>query len=231
MGQYYKIANIDANEYLNPHAFNDGAKLMEFGSSAYGVLSAMVLMLFASAEARGPWAGSRIVVTGDYADEGRFVPAELADRNLYDYCYDEDGPYTNVSAQAKELGKACLEPMHRFLGGRVNQKLVETLFDDAMVIETADELFALFEVRVKEQLSLSIEEIQRVIRCEGIVSAIAWQHSISYLGIVKDVEGEVQELQVCYRRAADGMDVHKQLTFPAHTQAVREFFEITSVGK
>ena len=31
MGQYYVIANLDKKEFLNPHKFGDGVKLMEFG--------------------------------------------------------------------------------------------------------------------------------------------------------------------------------------------------------
>ncbi len=31
MGQYYYIVNIDKHEYLHPHKFNDGLKLLEAG--------------------------------------------------------------------------------------------------------------------------------------------------------------------------------------------------------
>ena len=39
MGQYYLIANIDKKEYIHPHKFDDGMKLMEFGQSSTTTLS------------------------------------------------------------------------------------------------------------------------------------------------------------------------------------------------
>ena len=85
MGQYYHPVNIDKREYLNPHRFGDGLKLLEFGNSSSGTMTALALLL-ADGNGRGGgdlhtedesivgrWAGDRIVVAGDYADEGRFV--------------------------------------------------------------------------------------------------------------------------------------------------------------
>ena len=83
MGQYYYIANLDKKEYLHPHRCGDGLKLLEFGLSSCGTMSALAILL-ADGNGRGggdlrtenpivgTWAGDRIVVTGDYADEGRF---------------------------------------------------------------------------------------------------------------------------------------------------------------
>jgi len=84
MGQYYRVVNLDKKQFLRPHAFGNGAKLMEFGSSAQGTMTALAVLL-ASGNGRGggdarsdnsligSWAGDRIVITGDYADEGLFV--------------------------------------------------------------------------------------------------------------------------------------------------------------
>lgn len=92
MGQYYKIVNIKKKQYITPHTFGDGAKLMEFSMSANGVLAGLAILL-ADGNGRGggdlhsendivgSWAGDNIVVAGDYADEGKFV--KEADRNLY----------------------------------------------------------------------------------------------------------------------------------------------------
>ncbi len=92
MGQYYKIVNIKKKQYITPHTFGDGAKLMEFSMSASGVLAGLAILL-ADGNGRGggdlhsendivgSWAGDNIVVAGDYADEGKFV--KEADRNLY----------------------------------------------------------------------------------------------------------------------------------------------------
>jgi hypothetical protein len=92
MGQYYKIVNIKKKQYITPHTFGDGAKLMEFSMSASGVLAGLAILL-ADGNGRGggdlhsendivgSWAGDNIVVAGDYADGGKFV--KEADRNLY----------------------------------------------------------------------------------------------------------------------------------------------------
>jgi hypothetical protein len=86
MGQYYKIVNVDKRQFLRPHAFGDGAKLLEWGCSSNGTLTALA-MLLASGNGRGggdlashdplvgSWAGDRVVVAGDYAD-GDFVSDE-----------------------------------------------------------------------------------------------------------------------------------------------------------
>jgi hypothetical protein len=92
MGQYYKIVNIKKKQYISPHTFGDGAKLMEFSMSASGVMAGLSILL-ADGNGRGggdlhsendivgSWAGDNIVIAGDYADEGKFV--KEVDKNLY----------------------------------------------------------------------------------------------------------------------------------------------------
>lgn len=107
MGQYYLIVNPDKKQYLYSHTFGDGLKLLEFGCSAYGMLTGLTLLL-ADGNGRGggdfrlhdelrgaepvdtslvgSWAGDRIVFAGDYADPGRFTTVEgvLAYRAKHD---------------------------------------------------------------------------------------------------------------------------------------------------
>ena len=92
MGQYYRIVNIKKKQYITPHIFGDGSKLMEFSMSRNGVLTGLAILL-ADGNGRGggdlhstnpivgSWAGDNIVITGDYADEGKFVKEQ--DKNLY----------------------------------------------------------------------------------------------------------------------------------------------------
>ena len=113
MGQYYKIVNIKKKQYITPHTFGDGSKLMEFSMSANGVLAGLAILL-ADGNGRGggdlhsendivgSWAGDNIVVAGDYADEGKFV--KEADRNLYNVASNE--------------------------GEDISVKVLEALFDD-----------------------------------------------------------------------------------------------------
>jgi len=87
MGQYYLIANIDKKEYIHPHKFDDGMKLMEFGQSCSGTLTGLTILL-ADGNGRGggdidsddpiigSWAGDRIVITGDYADPRKFLTGQ-----------------------------------------------------------------------------------------------------------------------------------------------------------
>lgn len=79
MGQYYKVVNLDKKEYLHPHKFKDGLKLLEFGCSGSGTMTGLAVLLsdgngrgsgdlHSEKPIIGSWAGDRIVITGDYAD-------------------------------------------------------------------------------------------------------------------------------------------------------------------
>lgn len=96
MGQYYKVVNIDKREYLHPHKFGAGLKLMEFSGQGNSIMQGLAILL-AHANDRGggdlrcsdkgipeeltklvgSWAGDRIVVAGDYDDPWLFVPEDL----------------------------------------------------------------------------------------------------------------------------------------------------------
>jgi hypothetical protein len=98
MGQYYMIANLDKKQYIHPHKFGSGLKLMEF---AYPLFPSMVLsalaVLLAEGNNRGggdlcsdnpiigSWSRDRIVVAGDYADN---EPNQ--DKNIYIKIHDEN---------------------------------------------------------------------------------------------------------------------------------------------
>lgn len=97
MGQYYKIVNLDKKQFIHPHRFDDGLKLCEFGNSRSGTLFALAALL-ADGNGRGggdissdssfigSWAGDRIVIAGDYGDNGKFLPDSVPqdlEMNLY----------------------------------------------------------------------------------------------------------------------------------------------------
>jgi len=95
MGQYYIILNLDKKQYLRPWNFGDGAKLLEFGTSGNGVMLGLAILLSDGNDRGGgdlrvpenapeelnsligSWAGDRIVVSGDYADDGKFLSRQL----------------------------------------------------------------------------------------------------------------------------------------------------------
>jgi hypothetical protein len=98
MGQYYKICNLTKKEVLNAWTFGDGAKLTEFGLSAFGTMSGLAILL-ANGNGNGGgdieedpvtgivgrWAGDKIVIAGDYGDEGKFITTKdvegMSDKN------------------------------------------------------------------------------------------------------------------------------------------------------
>lgn len=48
MGQYHYVLNLDRKEYLHPHRFGDGLKLLEFGSSGEGTMTGLAVLLAVS---------------------------------------------------------------------------------------------------------------------------------------------------------------------------------------
>jgi hypothetical protein len=124
MGQYFKICCLDRAQYLHPHKLGDGLKLWEFCGSGYGTMYALALLLrepiYGTGDPppdpiHGSWAGQRIVVAGDYADSGTFLPpdADKSDVNLYIHAEDN---FTDVSddviaaaCRSAEMRKALIE--------------------------------------------------------------------------------------------------------------------------
>jgi hypothetical protein len=103
MGQYYKIVNLDKKEFLEPHDFNDGSKLMEFGLSGMGVMSGLAILLAdgnglgggdlgSENPIIGSWKGDRIVVAGDYSEK----MVKGTKENVYNYANQH---FKNVSAE------------------------------------------------------------------------------------------------------------------------------------
>lgn len=69
MGQYYLAVNLDRKEFVSPHDYDNGAKLMEHsyvGNSFLGVVEKLL-------SPGQPWHKTRLVWAGDYMDEGLFV--------------------------------------------------------------------------------------------------------------------------------------------------------------
>lgn len=92
MGQYFKVVNTTKEQVITPHKFGNGAKLMEFSSDGMSVMQALAILLAdgnnrgggdlrSEREIIGSWAGDNIVITGDYADEGKFC--DNPTKNLY----------------------------------------------------------------------------------------------------------------------------------------------------
>jgi hypothetical protein len=113
MGQYYLICNLDKHQFLHPQHCGDGLKLTEFGCSGMGTLMALTALLAdgngqgsgdlqSRSEIIGSWAGNRIVIAGDYADQERF-PIDAPYSGLYEWASAE---WLDVSYQAM---RACMD--------------------------------------------------------------------------------------------------------------------------
>lgn len=93
MGQYFIVVNLDKKEYLHPHDFGDGLKLLEFGYSAMGTMTALALLLRQSSEGAGgdyqgdnplvgSWAGDKITIVGDYDNSKLYQLAKEKYKNI-----------------------------------------------------------------------------------------------------------------------------------------------------
>ena len=152
MGQYYKIVNVKKKQYITPHTFGDGAKLMEFSMSANGVLAGLAILLAdgngrgggdlnSENEIVGSWAGDNIVIAGDYADTGKFV--KIPEQNLYEVCQAE--------------------------GEDISLKVLDALFDDGYFFE---------EFR-KHRMGWSSDEVKQLVEsklnAKGLKKPQGWK--------------------------------------------------------
>lgn len=104
MGQYHRVVNLDKRQYINPTALGDGLKILEFGLDAGGTMTALAMLLAGSARGGGrgggdprqdierivgSWAGDRIAIVGDYAQDGDFDD-EIPPAVVYRLCADPE---------------------------------------------------------------------------------------------------------------------------------------------
>lgn len=107
MGQYHRTVCLDLREFIDCHALGDGLKLAEQIGGDGGVASALVVLLAASngrgggdlpddpldkGRVVGRWAGRRIAIVGDYAEDGDY-PMQDGDTKpsgVYGLCHTAD---------------------------------------------------------------------------------------------------------------------------------------------
>jgi len=92
MGQYYRIVNVTKREVIVPSTFNDGLKIMEFGTSGDGTMFAMAMLMNdgygdgcgeeIESELIGSWAGDKVIVAGDYGTPYKYIPKKDEGRLL-----------------------------------------------------------------------------------------------------------------------------------------------------
>jgi hypothetical protein len=82
MGQSYIIINIDKSEYIDPLLLEDGTKLKEIVLNGTALQTLGVLLADPGTDWQdrssnpmvGRWQGDRVVVVGDYATAGKYLP-------------------------------------------------------------------------------------------------------------------------------------------------------------
>jgi hypothetical protein len=110
MGQYWLPVSLDRHEFINPHKLGTGLKLCEQAGSWPGTGATLVILCAALPAARGSgdlaphpavgrWAGERIALVGDYAEDGDLPPAFEAS-TIYQKC--RAGEWTDVTPMVCE---------------------------------------------------------------------------------------------------------------------------------
>ena len=100
MGQYYIIVNPVKKQFLNPHKFGAGLKLMEFTNTQYGPQQALCILI-SNGNGQGggdldtdgltddekaligSWAGDPVIVAGDYGEAWKFFDRAEYDGKTY----------------------------------------------------------------------------------------------------------------------------------------------------
>lgn len=123
MGQYWIPVNLDKREYINPHALGSGLKLWEQLVNNPGVGAALIILQANMVEKRGGgdlmahdvtgrWAGDRVALFGDYAEDSDIVLKEgdPAPSAIYSLCDSKEGMqacmdhYLKIMQEFKEKG-------------------------------------------------------------------------------------------------------------------------------
>jgi len=124
MGQYHLVCNLDKKEFLSPDKLGVGSKAWEQMASYGGTTAALFALLICSRErgggdlghddAVGRWAGNRVAIVGDYAEDEDLAIEHKASE-IYHLCIGGQGGWVDIS-------KLILPVLLRELGGKVTRK-------------------------------------------------------------------------------------------------------------
>jgi hypothetical protein len=140
VGQYYKIVSLTDKQYLHPHVFGEGIKLLEFGASGRGAMMGLAILLadgnnrgggdlYSDNPIIGSWAGSKVVVAGDYADEGKWLTRDQI-REWRKKCpeeYERAKKYDKDSPNLYSYAEAMFED--------ISEKVIWALCDDHYIFD------------------------------------------------------------------------------------------------
>lgn len=97
MGQYWIPVNITKREYIDPHKLGVGMKLLEQICVPHGTTTGLFILTAAMPEPRGGgdfeehpaigrWAGDRIAIVGDYAEDEDIPGCDIPASVIYTLC-------------------------------------------------------------------------------------------------------------------------------------------------
>lgn len=127
MGQYFVAVSLDSREFVSAHSFGNPVKLVEMANNPAGVGVALMILLacssgrgggdFSDDPVVGRWAGDRIALVGDYAEDDDLPADCLGYRasKIYGLCAREGDPledlegepYTDISDLVKPAIEAA----------------------------------------------------------------------------------------------------------------------------
>lgn len=124
MGQYWIPVNLDKKEFIDPHKLASGLKLWEQLANHPGTGAALIMLCAAMPERRGGgdfkpdrvigrWAGDRIALVGDYAEDSDLAPEHRAS-TLYDRCRPETEKATADAPVEGTFGYWNLEGQYEY---------------------------------------------------------------------------------------------------------------------
>ena len=95
MGQYFRIINVDKQQYIDPVKFGEGKKAFEFGQMTMFALTTLLTEEVGGYFDRplsraSSWIGDRIVIAGDEVDEGEAL-ALLTEEQIQRFARHVDG--------------------------------------------------------------------------------------------------------------------------------------------
>lgn len=101
MGQYWIPVNLDKREFICPHKLGGGLKLWEQANNTPGTPVALFILTTAMPVPRGGgdfrphpaigrWAGDRVAVVGDYAEDSDLPKSRLKASLIYTLCRQQD---------------------------------------------------------------------------------------------------------------------------------------------
>lgn len=120
MGQYFSAVSLDKNEYLYPHDFDNGAKLMESSYISNNYVEAAERLLSPG----GAWHKTRIYWAGDYGEEENLVKILFLLSPKKDI---ENGKTYNIHSYTHEFGTKAVVGHEKLPSAYENPKLTASI--------------------------------------------------------------------------------------------------------